>query len=686
MIKDLKKTSECRLTDTPLAFLAIVAGSVFLGELTLMYLIPDCNSASKSLRAVIDSALLSVVILPVLYLFLYRPLTAKIAECRDTKDRLQGVNQELSIKLCELSSSEERFEILMETIPDVVYRLDADGRFVYVNKTIKKLGYDPDELIGQHFSVILDPKDIDNVSSAKVLPPLKGQITGEDGAPKLFDERRTFLRSTTGLEVRVLRKTAKTQDYADADPLVVEISSSGLYDAACTTNNDELLGTVGVMKPKEAPLTAIKKQNEINGTVGVIRDISRRKQTEKALRISERHFRMISDNIPSLLWMSGADAHVVFVNRKWIEFTGLSFQEDIDRCFKEVIHPDDLQDTMAVYMRAYIGYDSLEVQHRIRSADGQYVWFLNRAVPLFIPDAGFRGYIGLCIDISQLKSAEAALNEKTRQLKDLTNHLNSRVKEEIEKGRQKEQLLIQQSKMAAMGEMIGAIAHQWRQPLNAISVLLFDVKDAYDFGELDGVYLERSCQKAHRQLQFMSHTIDDFRDFFKPTKEKIVFNVTASIRDVLSIISHQFSNNTINLNIQTTHENEQDAPPLSVYGYPNEFKQVIINIFNNAKDAIIEKRRLINRDSIEEGNIDIVISCTNEMVFIEITDNGPGIPPALKYKIFEPYFTTKQDSNGTGIGLYMSKVIIEDNMNGRLYTNDSPSGASFTIELRQVNL
>ncbi|MBF0345774.1 MAG: DUF3365 domain-containing protein [Nitrospirae bacterium] len=268
------------------------------------------------------------------------------------------------------------------------------------------------------------------------------------------------------------------------------------------------------------------------------------------------------------------------------------------------------------------------------------------------------------------------------KLNELNRSLERRVEEEIKNRRQKEQMLIQQSKMAAMGEMLGAIAHQWRQPLNVIGLMIQDIADAYEFGELDKTYIDDTIQKSMEQVMYMSNTIDDFRNFFIPSKNKVIFNVKDNIEEVLALIDKQLRNNNIAiiLNNDMVVTQKQD---LDVLGYPNEFKQVVINIINNSKDAIIEHKRNIKSSETYTGRIAIKVIRQKDSLIIAISDNGGGIKEEVLDRIFEPYFTTKEVNKGTGIGLYMAKTIIEDSMEGRLSVTNIEDGAMFTIRLRQ---
>ena len=268
-----------------------------------------------------------------------------------------------------------------------------------------------------------------------------------------------------------------------------------------------------------------------------------------------------------------------------------------------------------------------------------------------------------------------AIDTQKKELIELNQNLEEQVKAKINELRSKDQLLIQQSKLASMGEMIGAIAHQWRQPLNILAIRKDILVDNYYSNELDNQKIDEFDKKTDETIQYMSKTIDDFRDFFIASKSKILFNVVDNIISSKTIVSAQLKQHNISLTI-----NENGNLDLLVYGYPNEFKQVIINLINNAKDAILNKPSL---NKSKEGFINIDITCDYKKVIINITDNGGGIKDDIINKIFEPYFTTKFESLGTGLGLYMSKTIIEKNMSGSLEVENIEDGAKFSIELER---
>ncbi len=253
--------------------------------------------------------------------------------------------------------------------------------------------------------------------------------------------------------------------------------------------------------------------------------------------------------------------------------------------------------------------------------------------------------------------------ELAEELQRLNETLEQRVAGEVARNMKQERLLIQQARLAAMGEMIGNIAHQWRQPLNALGLIIQNLR--YDFrdGLLTGNLMDDTAKQAMQMIQGMSRTIDDFRNFFSPNREKSAFDPRHSVENALAILSASFEHSHIAVTLDA-------GETAAAYGYPNEFSQVLLNILGNARDAIQE-------NAVENGAIHITIRRIEGMVGVTIRDNGGGVPAGVLPKIFDPYFTTKE--RGTGIGLYMSKMIVESNMGGRIEARNVEGGAEFTV-------
>ena len=253
-------------------------------------------------------------------------------------------------------------------------------------------------------------------------------------------------------------------------------------------------------------------------------------------------------------------------------------------------------------------------------------------------------------------------NEKQQLLFASLRDITERTLLKVEKAKQ-EKLLIQKSKMAAMGEMIGNIAHQWRQPLSQVSGLFVDIESAYMYKELNKEYLHNRVNEANDLIEYMSKTIDDFRNFFNPNAKKELFSLKDSMRDTAKIIQSTLDYHHISLQINLCDD-------IELYAYRNEYSQAILNIISNAKDILIEKK-------IKDPIIKIYLENKNVLC---IEDNAGGIDESIIKKIFDPYFTTKFEY-GTGIGLYMTQLIIENKMNGSITAENANKGALFKIKV-----
>jgi signal transduction histidine kinase len=259
------------------------------------------------------------------------------------------------------------------------------------------------------------------------------------------------------------------------------------------------------------------------------------------------------------------------------------------------------------------------------------------------------------------------LKKVQKELSLLNQTLEERVKEEVNKNRKKEKMMLHQNRLAQMGEMISMIAHQWRQPLNNLSVLNQTILLKHKLSKLDDEIMEDFKHNSKKQIHQMTQTIDDFSDFFKPDKEKTNFFIDEALNDTIEILKPLFEKNKIDINL-----NIEDK--YSLFSYKNEFGQALLNILNNAKDALIE-------NEIENKKIDIHINKENQHILLNIKDNAGGISDEIIENIFDPYFSTKDEKNGTGLGLYMTKIIIEDHMGGRISVQSKNDNSTFSIRL-----
>jgi len=264
------------------------------------------------------------------------------------------------------------------------------------------------------------------------------------------------------------------------------------------------------------------------------------------------------------------------------------------------------------------------------------------------------------------------------KIKSHTNTLKQKVKDEVEKNRKKDQQILQQSRLAQMGEMISMIAHQWRQPLSAISSSVISIQSKLSIGKFDLskdaerdkflYFLDKKHTSINEYVQTLSETIDDFRNFFKPNKQKENISLGEPVTRALKIVLTSMNNKGININYKDNINNK-------ILIYPNEMMQVILNILKNSEDNFFEK-------NIQNPQINITTSNQNNIYIIKISDNGGGIPEDILPNIFNPYFSTKSERNGTGLGLYMSKIMVEEHHNGKLEVLNIGDGVKFSIILR----
>jgi signal transduction histidine kinase len=261
-------------------------------------------------------------------------------------------------------------------------------------------------------------------------------------------------------------------------------------------------------------------------------------------------------------------------------------------------------------------------------------------------------------EIAERKEAELALQR-------LNETLEQRVQAEVAANRDKDHLLIQQSRLAAMGEMVHNIAHQWRQPLNSLSLLISNIVDDFRFKTMTEASLQHDAASARKLLERMSTTIDDFRDFFRPDREEADFDAAEPVRDALFIIEAALKSNRIDLETEI-------ASGLNANGFPGQYGQAVLNLLVNAKEAILAHRPT-------GGRIRVTLAQQGDNAVLTVEDNGGGIDEKILPRLFDPYFTTKDQ--GTGIGLYMAKMIVERNMHGTICASNIEDGACFTLSI-----
>jgi signal transduction histidine kinase len=262
-----------------------------------------------------------------------------------------------------------------------------------------------------------------------------------------------------------------------------------------------------------------------------------------------------------------------------------------------------------------------------------------------------------------LKALSHLISQTSKELEEINFSLEEKISREIEANRQKDKALLQQSKLAQMGEMLSMIAHQWRPPLSAISATSGTISLKARMNRLDKDVAMELANSITEYAQHLSSTIDDFRNFFKDDKKKQSITLEEIVIGALNIVESSISSSNIKIVLDINSHAE-------VATYRNEVMQVVLNIIKNAEEILVEK-------NIQNPKIDIKVKGFT----LIISDNAGGIPEDIIDKIFDPYFSTKTKKDGTGLGLYMSKTIIEEHCGGKLSVCNSKEGAVFTVDL-----
>mgnify|MGYP000081780357 CR=1 FL=1 len=380
------------------------------------------------------------------------------------------------------------------------------------------------------------------------------------------------------------------------------------------------------------------------------------------------------------------DGVITFVSDEFCRISEFSKEELLGKNHNLVRHPDVPIDTFKNLWNKILNKETFKGTVKNLSKSGKTFYLNTTVFPLLDEDENIIEFVAVRYDVTQAIKAneelqirdrafvelnltlEEKVKKQTQEFVDLNINLEKRVKEEVEKNSQREKIMFQQSKLASMGEMIGNIAHQWRQPLNHLNIILYKLKKEFNKDEKEFV---KSYKDAKEITKKMSNTIEDFSNFFKPDKKVEEFFVNETIKQSYSILKKTLKSENINITFDSSGDYE-------IIGFPNEFSHVLVNIINNARDILKNKN---GKKSIKIKTDFVHDSKLHNCIRISIEDNGEGIDEKIIHKIFEPYFTTKHQSSGTGIGLYMCKQIIEESMNGFISVTNKKEGACFIIKV-----
>lgn len=502
-----------------------------------------------------------------------------------------------------LSNERTRLKTLVETIPDLVWLKDVNGVYLTCNPMFERL-------FGAKEADIVGKSDYDFVPAELAdffRHNDKSAINA--GKPTINEEWLTFADDGH----RALHETIKTP----------------MYDAA----------------------------RRIVGVLGISRDITDIHKAHEALNEANLFLRESQRIAHVGGWKANPVANLII----WTEEVYRLVEHPLDR------PPADLEEALCYYapeslpkvraglLAAWENGTPFTLETEMICASGRRFWAELRCVGK-VGQMGDTFLTGTFQDITERRKIE-------EDIRKLNESLEQRVAEEVAKNREKDLLLIQQSRLATMGEMMHNVAHQWRQPLNTLNLIIQNIQDAFLYGELDAAYLAEVTNTGNEVAQKMSRTIDDFRNFFHSDASITCVDLVESIHEALRLVEAGFAASQISVTVEMPGD-------IRGFGHANEFSQVLLNVLINAKDAIKVQRiggRITIRGEVVEG-----------FARISVCDSGGGIPEAILPKIFDPYFTTKE--SGTGIGLYMSQMIMK-HMGGNIEAHNIEDGAEVVISL-----
>jgi signal transduction histidine kinase len=341
----------------------------------------------------------------------------------------------------------------------------------------------------------------------------------------------------------------------------------------------------------------------------------------------------------------------------YLKLSNNNFQLDVKE-YKE-LYLENSNDTTKLEL---LIKSKTEKHEKMNNEFNSFILTVTSVLTIFM---AFFSYIMILITKDVVKKYKDEVKCREEELQSLNENLSMKVQNGIDEGKQKDKKILEQAKLARIGSMISMIAHQWRQPLTELSGILMELETATRFKKADEKHILGAIERSDKMIQFMSNTIDDFRNFYKPDKVKEEFLVSNSCKNAINIIGATLKNFHIKLNVNIENDKK-------IYGYPTEFSQVILNILSNAADILVEK-------NIKNPQIDLNIDIKGILSIITIKDNAGGIAQKNQELIFDPYFSTKDSSKGTGLGLYISKLIVERNMGGELSVYNDDKGAVFKI-------
>lgn len=385
-------------------------------------------------------------------------------------------------------------------------------------------------------------------------------------------------------------------------------------------------------------------------------------EIQEKILLAKREWEQTFDAVSDLIFIVDRDHTVVRVNRAMAERCGVSTRDLIGRKCFELMHATSSAPDICPHAVLLTSATRQTFELTIDSLKGIFEVTMS---PILNDSGEVTGIVHVARDVTEKKRQQKLLVTYQKQLEEINLALESRIEKTVAELRKQDALLIQQSRLTTMSEMISTLAHQWRQPLNNIGLIVQGLQLAFMAHDLSAEELSADVAETMNELQQVSQTIDNFRNFFSTDEESSVFSINMQVSRALSFVETSLTRKGIRIDLT-------EEPDVIAEGYPNEYVQALLNILLNARDALSELPG-------ENNFISIHVSRENGRAVVTVRDSGGGISDDIMPKIFDPYFTTKQENTGAGIGLYMAKMIIEKKMHGELSAGNVEGGAEFRI-------
>lgn len=584
-------------------------------------------------------------------------------EPRSPKSKVDDIT-ELKSVVERLRKSEEQYRTLIQTIPDITYELDPDGKFVFVSDAIEQLGYKPEELIGKHFREIIHPDDLKAVSRSFVLPKYKGKKTGDAGSPKLFDERRAGVRMTKSLEVRLMVKNKKG---ASGDYQLSQVYSTPRFGAL--KNQERILRDdrhTEVHSSGKWGRDVKKETTKFLGSIGIIRDITERKRMEGEIKKAQERLSGIYSCSKDAIGYADLEGVLLDFNDSFAKLTGYSKEELLAGKKYQDITPKE-----------YHEYEAKIIAEILKTGEPQeyekeYLRKDGSRVPILLTTFVVKGLEGKPIGLAAIMKD---ISERKRAYEEEKRLVAARAAAEVEKKRavelsraykeleEAEDKLIRSEKLAALGKLAGSLGHELRNVLGVIGNSAYFLKMKLGETEEDEK-IKKHLDILDGEVKISDRIISDIMEFGRARKPQL------AITDINGIIKSCLEKVEVPENTEVVTELGNNLP--QILADETRLKQVFSNIIVNAVQAMPEG-----------GKLTIAGFNKDKFVEVSITDTGEGIPKENLGKIFEALFSTK--GQGTGLGLTVCQSIVERHNGSIEVKSEVGKGTKFSVKLPVTN-